>query len=102
MFEVLSKHHQFHARCLAPHGVALRRSRNLEDRAVGIRGPSCGDVINPDELKGTWMRYSGSWLPLVIGGERVFEVVEIPAAVEDAPCQRDERRQALFKPSLFW
>merc|ERR1712079_310182 len=61
------------ARCLGRHGVAWRRTPNLEDRAGGPPGPSFGDIVAVQEDCGTWLRAAGGWLPVIAAsGETLF------------------------------
>jgi len=63
-------------RCLAPNGVAYRRSADAADRLGDVRGPNCGDVVAVLEQKGDWVRCAKGWLPLTLAGQRVFELVD--------------------------
>merc|ERR1712217_318438 len=68
--------------CVAPHGVSLRRSMDLNDRITEVRGPSCNDLIIVEERNGCWLRIAAGWLPLMIDGQQVFVMLDQTAARE--------------------
>lgn len=68
-------------RCLAPNGVAYRRSTDLADRLGDVRGPNCGDVVTVLEQRGDWVRCAKGWLPLTSGGQQLLELLDCSAAL---------------------
>mmetsp|Transcript_83469 Transcript_83469/g.259546 ORF Transcript_83469/g.259546 Transcript_83469/m.259546 type:complete len:425 (+) Transcript_83469:70-1344(+) len=69
------------ARCLARHGVAWRRSRDMRDRVEGVAGPGFMDVFAVYERQGDWVRGAGGWLPLALQGEWVLELLDASRAI---------------------
>mmetsp|Transcript_39401 Transcript_39401/g.101965 ORF Transcript_39401/g.101965 Transcript_39401/m.101965 type:complete len:334 (+) Transcript_39401:69-1070(+) len=59
--------------CICPTGVAIRKSKNLEDRDASQIGPREGESIQYEEQDGEWVRTETGWLPLFKDGEPLFE-----------------------------
>jgi len=68
-------------RCLAPNGVAYRRSTDPADRLQDVRGPNCGDVVAVIERRGDWVRCAKGWLPLTSGSQQLLELLDCSAAL---------------------
>lgn len=73
------------ARCIGHQGVAFRRSPNLADRQVAFAGPGWNDFLQVEAVEGEWLRCKHGWLPLVVSGQRVFELLD-PSQVLRAKC----------------
>lgn len=86
VIDVLPATSALRARCAAQLGVAYRASMDLDNRLVGVRGPNLGDIVEVEERLGSWLRTSTGWLPLDVGGQPVFELLDelAPAALEAA------------------
>mmetsp|Transcript_91109 Transcript_91109/g.199563 ORF Transcript_91109/g.199563 Transcript_91109/m.199563 type:complete len:525 (-) Transcript_91109:355-1929(-) len=86
------------ARCIAPQGVGYRACMDLDNRLFNVRGPNSGDVVEVEELIGSWIRTPSGWLPIFIGGQAVLELLDelspnsLQASVEAA------RRRAAPQP----
>merc|ERR1712232_1409983 len=49
---------------------------DLEDRITSVRGPNLGDEVLICERYGDWVRAAEGWLPLVVGRNKVLEIID--------------------------
>ncbi|CAE8626355.1 unnamed protein product [Polarella glacialis] len=89
--EVIDASREFAVRCLAPHGLAYRRTMDLKDRLDEPRGPSHLEIVAIEERCGDWVRSVPScWLPLSVGGQPVLELLEGRRPAAPAPEPEEE------------
>lgn len=102
VMEVLTPSTLLQARCSAAAGVAYRASMDINNRLVGVRGPNCGEVVVIEERLGGWLRCASGWLPLVLGDQPVFELLEDKQALPAAPTRPPEPSGRLWDAWRPW
>eukprot|EP00419_Tripos_fusus_P004575 CAMPEP_0172670090 /NCGR_PEP_ID=MMETSP1074-20121228/10086_1 /TAXON_ID=2916 /ORGANISM="Ceratium fusus, Strain PA161109" /LENGTH=409 /DNA_ID=CAMNT_0013486955 /DNA_START=61 /DNA_END=1287 /DNA_ORIENTATION=+ len=81
LFERLCVSQPVKVRCLSQQGVAYRGSMDLNDRLMGLQGPSFNEIVIVEERVSDWIRTPSGWLPLIINNVPVFEFLE-PSMME--------------------
>lgn len=67
---------------VAPDGIAYRKTRNLANRVLHVKGPDFGDMIKVAQIRTNWVRCKGNglWLPIRADNEVLLDLIPVTPA----------------------